>query len=173
MICTKYINSPLGELLAGATQKGICSLEYTKDERKGVNVIIENANPDNNSIKLLEQLEVELAAYFKGELKVFTVPLDTSGTPFQLEVWNKLIEIPYGTTVTYSELAKMMNSPNAVRAVGGANAKNPVMIVVPCHRVNGANGKLTGYSGGLYAKKFLLELESGKRRPVQTVLMFP
>lgn len=173
MNCSKYINSPLGNLLASASEKGICSLQYQIDEKPGLKIIKTESNPDHKGLKFLEKLELELAAYFKGELKKFTVALDPAGTEFQLEVWNKLIEIPYGTTVTYSGLAKMLNSPNAVRAVGGANSKNPIMILVPCHRVNGANGKLTGYSGGLYAKKFLLELESGKRKPVQTVLMFP
>jgi methylated-DNA-[protein]-cysteine S-methyltransferase len=101
----------------------------------------------------------ELRAYFAGVLRVFTVPLDMQGTDFQLDVWNQLLKIPYGETRSYAQVAEAIGRPKAVRAVGAANGSNPVAIVVPCHRVIGSSGKLTGYGGGLPLKKRLLELE--------------
>jgi methylated-DNA-[protein]-cysteine S-methyltransferase len=101
----------------------------------------------------------ELRAYFAGALRAFTVPLDMQGTDFQLDVWNHLLKIPYGETRSYAQVAEAIGRPKAVRAVGAANGSNPVAIVVPCHRVIGSSGKLTGYGGGLPMKKRLLELE--------------
>lgn len=107
----------------------------------------------------LNLLQHELTLYFEGKLQRFTVPLDLRGTPFQLKVWQTLLTVPYGTTVSYSEIARRVGNPRAVRAVGGANNKNPVPIVVPCHRVIGSNGGLVGYGGGLELKQRLLDLE--------------
>ena len=101
----------------------------------------------------------QLSEYFIGERKVFKLPLDQKGTSFQLKVWSALRTIPYGKTVTYSDIAKQINKPKAVRAVGTAIGKNPISIIVPCHRVIGKNGKLTGYGNGLPMKKRLLALE--------------
>jgi methylated-DNA-[protein]-cysteine S-methyltransferase len=101
----------------------------------------------------------ELHAYFAGNLRVFSVPLDMQGTEFQRSVWNHLMRIPYGETRSYAQVAEAVGRPKAVRAVGAANGSNPVAIIVPCHRVIGASGKLTGYGGGLPLKKRLLELE--------------
>ena len=101
----------------------------------------------------------ELHAYFAGNLRVFSVPLDMQGTEFQLSVWNNLVKIPYGETRSYAQVAEAVGRPKAVRAVGAANGSNPVAIIVPCHRVIGSSGKLTGYGGGLPLKKRLLELE--------------
>lgn len=101
----------------------------------------------------------QLAAYFDGTLQEFDVPLAVTGTPFQQQVWKALATIPYGETWSYRELAEAVGNPKAVRAVGLANGRNPVSIVVPCHRVVGADGSLTGYGGGLPAKRFLLDLE--------------
>jgi methylated-DNA-[protein]-cysteine S-methyltransferase len=103
----------------------------------------------------------QLAAYFAGERTGFDLPVQATGTPFQHEVWQALTEIPYGTTWSYGDLAKRIGNPAAVRAVGLANGRNPVSIVVPCHRVVGANGSLTGYGGGIERKRFLLDLERG------------
>ena len=103
----------------------------------------------------------QLAAYFAGELRAFDVPLAPTGSPWQMRVWDALREIPYGETVSYGEIARRVGAPDAPRAVGTANGSNPIAIVVPCHRVIGANGKLTGYGGGLDRKRFLLGLESG------------
>ena len=108
---------------------------------------------------VLDQTEAELREYFAGERKVFTVPVHLSGTDFQMKVWAALQEIPYGETATYGEIAARIGSPRACRAVGTANHNNPISIVVPCHRVIGANGSLTGYGGGLPVKAYLLEWE--------------
>ena len=106
----------------------------------------------------------ELDAYFKGELTAFTVPVAPRGTPFQMKVWAALLAIPHGTTISYGEQARRLGVPNASRAVGAANGRNPVSIVVPCHRVIGGNGSLTGYGGGLERKKWLLDFEAQRSR---------
>jgi len=111
------------------------------------------------SCPLLERAAAELAAYFAGERRVFTVPLAPVGTDFQLRVWAALREIPFGETTTYGEIAARIGNPRACRAVGQANNRNPLPIFIPCHRVIGAGGRLTGYAGGLEVKRRLLELE--------------
>ena len=105
----------------------------------------------------------ELDAYFSGALTVFTVPVKPEGTPFRKKVWAELARVPYGTTLSYGELAARIGSPKAARAVGGANHHNPVVILIPCHRVLGADGSLTGFGGGLDRKEFLLALERNPR----------
>ncbi len=111
---------------------------------------------------LLPEVRVQLDAYFAGELQDFDVRLATAGTPFQQQVWAALRDVPYGSTCTYGELAAAVGRPSAVRAVGAANGRNPVCVVVPCHRVVGAGGALTGYAGGLERKALLLGLEAGR-----------
>jgi methylated-DNA-[protein]-cysteine S-methyltransferase len=113
----------------------------------------------NDAHEWMIQAAKELRSYFAGILRVFRVPLDMRGTDFQLSVWNYLLRIPYGETRSYAQVAEAVGRPAAVRAVGAANGSNPVAIIVPCHRVIGSNGKLTGYGGGLPMKKRLLELE--------------
>jgi O-6-methylguanine DNA methyltransferase len=113
----------------------------------------------NDANKWMNQAANELRSYFAGVLRVFSVPLDMQGTDFQLSVWRQLVKIPYGETRSYAQVAEAIGRPKAVRAVGAANGSNPVAIVVPCHRVIGSSGKLTGYGGGLPLKKRLLELE--------------
>jgi methylated-DNA-[protein]-cysteine S-methyltransferase len=114
--------------------------------------------PDGQAFpKVAEQLE----AYFAGELTTFDVPFDLEGTPFQRQVWSALCEIPYGTTASYGDVARRIGRPTAYRAVGLANGRNPVAIIVPCHRVIGSSGTLTGYGGGLDRKRVLLDLERG------------
>lgn len=113
----------------------------------------------NDANKWMNQAADELREYFAGNLRVFRVPLDMQGTQFQLNVWNQLVRIPYGETRSYAQVAESIGKPQAVRAVGAANGSNPVAIIVPCHRVIGSSGKLTGYGGGLPLKKRLLELE--------------
>jgi methylated-DNA-[protein]-cysteine S-methyltransferase len=121
--------------------------------------------PDRASWKrdanALREPREQLLAYFEGERKAFDLSLAPTGTPFQLKVWNMLAQIPLGTTWSYSELAERIGSPKAMRAVGAANGRNPLPIVLPCHRVIGANGSLTGFGGGLPLKQFLLEHEGG------------
>jgi len=113
----------------------------------------------NDTNQWMNQATDELRAYFAGNLRIFGVPLDMQGTEFQLDVWNHLLKIPFGATRSYAQVADAIGRPHAVRAVGAANGSNPVAIIVPCHRVIGSNGKLTGYGGGLPMKKRLLELE--------------
>jgi methylated-DNA-[protein]-cysteine S-methyltransferase len=113
----------------------------------------------NDANTWIAQATEELHAYFAGKLRLFQVPLDMQGTDFQLSVWNELVKIPYGETRSYAQIAEAVRRPKAVRAVGAANGSNPVAIIVPCHRVIGSGGKLTGYGGGLPLKKRLLELE--------------
>jgi O-6-methylguanine DNA methyltransferase len=120
--------------------------------------VIEDAN-----VKPLRQASEQLERYFAGECEQFTCPLDLHGTPFQLQVWNALTRIPYGETRTYTDIAREIGHPSAVRAVGAANGANPVAIIVPCHRVIGSNGSLTGYGGGLPTKAWLLALEAHQR----------
>jgi O-6-methylguanine DNA methyltransferase len=155
--------SPVGMLAAGATDRGVCLLEFA--DAAGVPPRLARiagrralaVQPDENGV--LHRLSVELAAYFAGELRAFSVPLDLGGTPFQQRVWSELRAIPYGATRSYGEQAARLGRPGAVRAVARANGDNPVAIVVPCHRVVGADGRLTGYGGGLWRKQRLLELE--------------
>jgi methylated-DNA-[protein]-cysteine S-methyltransferase len=109
-------------------------------------------------------VHAQLDAYFAGRRRDFDVRLAPEGTPFQLRVWAALCEIPYGETISYAELARRIGNPNAVRAVGAANGRNPLPIVVPCHRVVGADGSLVGFGGGLDVKRALLDLERGKDR---------
>lgn len=115
---------------------------------------------DGTSEVILETIK-QLNEYFAGKRKEFSIPLIFSGTPFQCRVWTELMKIPYGTTISYAELARRIDNPKAVRAVASANATNPISILVPCHRVIGSDHKLTGYGGGLETKQKLLELENG------------
>jgi len=109
--------------------------------------------------KPLQNYLDQLASYFDGQLKRFTLTVEPAGTPFQQQVWDALLDIPYGDTISYGELARRIGNPNACRAVGAANGRNPISIIIPCHRVIGSNGKLTGYGGGMANKVWLLEHE--------------
>lgn len=114
------------------------------------------------SDKILDQARRELDAYFAGRLKAFETPVAPKGTPFQLRAWEALRKIPYGATRSYGEQARAVGSPNAFRAVGSANGRNPISIIIPCHRVIGANGSLTGFGGGMDRKQLLLDLEQAQ-----------
>ncbi len=159
----KRIETPLGTMIACATLDGICMLEFSDrkalpTELKQISTffnatIIQGENPHFNI------LEKELEEYFKGELKEFKVPLAPVGTDFQKQVWEVLRGIPYGTTRSYQEQALILGNPKAVRAVANANGLNKISIIIPCHRVIGSDGKLTGYGGGIWRKQKLLELE--------------
>jgi AraC family transcriptional regulator of adaptative response/methylated-DNA-[protein]-cysteine methyltransferase len=162
-----WIRSPLGPLVAGATAAGICLLEFS--DRRMLEAQFATVRrlfrapvvPGSND--RLQQLEGELAAYFAGTLREFTVPLCYPGTPFQQQVWEQLLAIPYGETRSYQALASAVGSPQAVRAVGRANGQNRIAIVIPCHRVINKSGSLCGYGGGLRRKQFLLDLERANR----------
>lgn len=163
MILISRLTTPIGPMFACATEKGICLLEFVdrrmletefkelQQRLKAPIIMGENEH--------LRQVKKELTAYFKGVLKDFTVPLDTPGTEFQQSVWESLKSIPYGTTTSYQAQARSIAKEKAVRAVASANGHNRVAIIIPCHRVIGKNGNLTGYGGGLERKAWLLRHE--------------
>ncbi len=163
----RYVESPLGSLIIGATSQGCCLLEFK--DRYGESEINSRykkwyqVDCVKGSHPTLDRLENELKEYFNGKLCDFSIPLDLRGTNFEKSVWNELLKIPYGETVSYGDIAKTIGNPTASRAVGRANGNNPVAIVVPCHRVIASNGTLHGYGGGLWRKEKLLALESKKK----------
>ena len=148
-------SSPLGELLLVSDGESVTGVYY-EDHRRGP---AHGANWRRDAAPF-KQVQDELAAYFAGELQAFTVSLAPRGSEFQREVWNELRRIPPGKTLTYAALAARVGRPKAIRAVGAANARNPISIIVPCHRVIGSNGELTGYAGGLERKEWLLRHEA-------------
>ena len=170
-------STPIGAMFACATEKGICLLEFTdrktleaqfKDIRKQLNAVI---LPGKN--RHLSQVQKELKEYFEGERKEFSVAMDLQGTDFRKQVWQELTNIPYGKTRTYKEQSIALNNLKAIRAVASANGANKVAIIIPCHRVVGSDGALTGYAGGLHRKKWLLDFEKrNSNQPVQKELEF-
>ena len=158
----KYLNvkTPVGLLKIIASQKGVRAILWQDDDPKRVKILDGVEEDKNNPILLKARTQLE--RYFAGGLRKFTLPLDMEGTEFQRQVWRALLEIPFGETRSYGDIAKRIKRPLACRAVGAANGKNPVSIMVPCHRVIGASGKLTGFAGGLDIKSKLLALESTK-----------
>lgn len=153
-----YLETPLGLLELMATDQGICQVIYCGDKSSSEQKIRSNVNA------MTSQGKQELAEYFSGQRQKFTVPLDAQGTPFQQTVWHCLTQIPFGAVKAYGEIAKIINKPKASQAVGGANGRNPIAIIVPCHRVIGANGSLTGYAGGLERKLWLLNHEGNNMK---------
>jgi methylated-DNA-[protein]-cysteine S-methyltransferase len=153
------IESPLGPLLLAADYAGLRQILFVNGRHP--------AHPDpswtENPAIFTETIR-QLHAYFAGKLEQFDLSLAPEGTPFQLDVWRRLCDIPFGETISYGELARRIGNPNASRAVGLANGSNPIPIVIPCHRVIGSNGKLTGYGGGLPIKEKLLALERRQLR---------
>jgi methylated-DNA-[protein]-cysteine S-methyltransferase len=153
------MESPIGPLLLAAEDAGLRSIEFVNGRRPA------HPDPDwHEDPERLQEPARQLRAYFAGELETFDLPLAPAGTSFQLAVWRSLCEIPYGETISYGELARRLGNPKASRAVGLANGANPLPIVIPCHRVIGSNGKLTGYGGGLPIKEKLLALERRQLR---------
>jgi len=151
------LDSPVGELLLTSNGEAITGLFM--EEHKGEAKPINDWRRDDG---MFREAARQLRAYFAGELTEFDLPVATKGTEFQRRVWAELQKIPYGSTINYGELARRTGNPKASRAVGAANGDNPISIIIPCHRVIGSNGKLTGYGGGIERKKFLLEFEAGK-----------
>lgn len=158
-LLTQQFNSPLGPMTLAASAQGLCGVWFEgqrhgpSDERlRGFTSV--TAHP------LLQDASAQLRAYFAGDLNRFDLPLDLSaGTAFQQSVWQALLQIPSGRNQSYGDLARQLTKPKAVRAVGAAVGRNPVSIIVPCHRVLGTGGQLTGYAGGLWRKQALLQLE--------------
>jgi methylated-DNA-[protein]-cysteine S-methyltransferase len=153
---SKEIDSPVGRLRLVASDAGLAAILWENDDPNRVRL----ADPiERNDHPVLLETERQLREYFDGQRKVFDLRLDFNGTQFQREVWAALLTIPYGETRSYAQIARQIGRPDAVRAVGAANGKNPISIVAPCHRVIGSTGKLTGFAGGLENKAFLLAHE--------------
>ena len=152
MIWHAYAPAPIGNLLLVADEEGLLRIEFPPA-----------SPPDGASLdeKRLTPVIREIAEFFAGRRKTFDVPLALRGTAFQLDVWRALLRIPYGETRSYAEIAKSIGRPTATRAVGAANGANPIPIIVPCHRVIGSNGSLTGFGGGIDVKRWLLNFEAG------------
>ena len=150
MIYQKIVKTPIGD---------ICILE---ENNKIIGLTLDNEKYcyKEKNTEILNETEKQLNEYFCGKRKNFNVPINPKGTEFQKQVWNELLKIPYGQTVTYKRIAQKIEKPNAARAVGMANHNNPIAIIVPCHRVVGSNSKLVGYAFGLERKQFLLDLEN-------------
>jgi methylated-DNA-[protein]-cysteine S-methyltransferase len=152
----KFVASPIGPLKLVASDEGLVAILWENDNPRRVRLSELIERPEQS---ILIRTETELAEYFAGKRDVFTVPLDMRGTKFQRQVWEVLLGIPFGETRTYGQLANQLGNPKATRAVGAANGRNPLAILVPCHRVIGFSGELTGFAGGLDAKAHLLRLE--------------
>ncbi len=155
-LSTLRVGSPLGTLAITGRAEGVSAISFVDDAPL--------SPPDAETLPVLAQCAAELAEYFAGTRRAFTVPLNLAGTAFQMRVWAALQAIPYGETRTYMDLARLLGDEKAVRAVGAANGQNPVAVIVPCHRVIGSDGSLTGYAGGLWRKEWLLAHEG---RPIQ------
>ena len=166
IITVSRILTPLGPMLAGATEEGICLLEFV--DRRMLETQIKrlkkllNAELVPGTNKHFDILATQLQEYFKKKRKHFDVPLQIPGTDFQIKVWDELMKIPFGITRSYKDQAIALNNPKAVRAVARANGENRIAIIIPCHRVIGSNGELVGYGGGVWRKQYLLELEKHK-----------
>ena len=155
-VCFDCIESPLGMLRLAATPAGLASISFTDEAGMpppGRGWVRDPASP------VLGRAAAQLVEYFAGQRRVFDLPLAPSGTPFQLAVWNAIATVPTGETISYTELARRAGHPGSFRAVGAATGRNPLAIVVPCHRIVGADGSLTGYAGGLARKRALLAFE--------------
>ena len=156
-LCYKEMKSPVGKLKLVASSNALVAVLWEKERPNRVKLGTMNLDPQH---PILIEAERQLAEYFAGERIRFDLPLQLNGTEFQKKVWQALRDIPFGKTKSYQDLARAVGSPKASRAVGAANGKNPLSIVVPCHRVVGANGALTGFAGGLATKAALLALEA-------------
>ncbi|MDL2308124.1 methylated-DNA--[protein]-cysteine S-methyltransferase [Bacteroidales bacterium OttesenSCG-928-B11] len=161
-----FFDTDLGTMVAGATDKGICMFEFADNkllefELKQLATLLKSPLTQD-SASHLDMLNNQLKEYFDKERRDFNIPLDLVGTEFQKQAWLSLLQIPYGSTISYAKQAELLGKPSAVRAVANANSKNKISILLPCHRVIGTNGTLTGYGGGIWRKKKLLELEGLK-----------
>jgi methylated-DNA-[protein]-cysteine S-methyltransferase len=152
----KFITSPVGKLKLVASDKGLVAILWENDNPRRVPL---TSSMEDDQQKILVEVERQLNQYFAGERRSFSLPLDMKGTPFQKDVWEALLSIPFGETRSYGQLAKQIGRSSASRAVGAANGRNPISIIVPCHRVIGSSGKLTGFAGGLETKATLLDME--------------
>jgi methylated-DNA-[protein]-cysteine S-methyltransferase len=153
MIYYNYIDTPSGELEISADDVGLISVLFVNTNKRNL------IKKETSSHPILSETEHQLNAYFNNTLKTFDLPLSLNGTEFQKRVWNQLKAIPFGKTISYLELAKQLGDEKCIRAAASANGKNPISIIIPCHRVIGSNGALVGYSGNIERKIFLLKHE--------------
>jgi O-6-methylguanine DNA methyltransferase len=162
-IFLSQIETPIGEMTAGVSDTGVHLLEFYNPDRIKKQISFQKkcggANIKEKNHHVHDQLINELEEYFDGNRNSFSVPVQPAGTEFQQKVWNRLQEIPFGKTESYETITNSLGNPKAIRAVAAANGQNPIAILIPCHRVIGKNGKLTGYAGGLKRKRFLLSHE--------------
>jgi methylated-DNA-[protein]-cysteine S-methyltransferase len=156
----KVMDSPVGKLKLVASDKGLVAILWEDDNPRRVRL---GELVEDEKQLVLRETERQLKEYFEGKRRSFSVALDMRGTRFQNDVWEALLAIPFGETRSYGQLAKQLGNPKATRAVGAANDRNPISIIVPCHRVIGSSGRLTGFAGGLDTKAHLLELEAATR----------
>ena len=158
------LSTPLGKIRVAGHSKGICRISFYSSLAADWPLWFQrhfSSLPEKTSFPLLEEAAWQLREYFSGKRSAFDLPLDLEGTSFQLGVWEELLKIPYGSSLSYAGIARRIGNPRASRAVGAAAARNPLPIIVPCHRVIGSSGKLVGFTGGLPIKERLLELEKG------------
>jgi methylated-DNA-[protein]-cysteine S-methyltransferase len=165
-LCHRWVDTSIGRLLLVASPAGLRAITFERNGRPADPP--ERSNPAGGGA--LEEAARQLGDYFERRRRHFDLPLDSGGTPFQRRVWEALRKIPYGEKRSYGEIAREVGRPDATRAVGAANGANPLPIVVPCHRVVGADGSLTGFGGGLEVKRFLLDLEGAIAQPLLFVL---
>ncbi len=144
-----YYTSPIGLIEVGGTDTALTSLYFVETRRQDAPL----------STALLDETLCQLDDYFAGKRRIFDLPLEPAGTPFQRSVWAQLLAISYGSTASYQQIAEALGNPKAIRAVGAANGRNPISLIIPCHRIIGSNGKLIGYGGGLWRKQWLLQHE--------------
>lgn len=156
---SKTMASPVGKLKLIATDKGLAAILWENDKPGRVRL---NPLSEDKKHPILQETEEQLKEYFNGKRKIFSVKLDPKGTGFQNKVWRALRTIPFGETRSYGQIARQIGNVKAMRAVGAANGRNPISIIVPCHRVIGASGQLTGFAGGLETKEHLLSLEGNQ-----------
>ncbi|WDS35993.1 methylated-DNA--[protein]-cysteine S-methyltransferase [Pseudoxanthomonas sp.] len=164
----RHIPSPVGPLLIVASDTGLHAIEFPSNRHP----VKHGSSWQPGDHAVLRETQAQLDAYFAGTLKAFDLPLAPHGTDFQEQVWTMLASIPYGSTWSYADLAIALGKPTATRAVGAANGRNPLPIVLPCHRVIGSNGALTGFGGGLPTKEFLLQLEGALPATAQRSMLF-
>lgn len=162
-IFKQNIETPIGTLVACATEENLCLLQFS--DNKKLDAILKNISRHlqmeivEKENALLKKLEIQLQEYFNGKRTIFSIPMSPIGTDFQKSVWKVLQDVPYGKTISYQEQSILLHNPKAIRAVANANGQNKIVILLPCHRIIGTNGSLTGYSAGIWRKQKLLELE--------------
>jgi len=162
------VSTPLGPVMVAGDPTGVKLITFMKGDGE--------RRPESSWKRdpgALRRASNEIRAYFAGELEEFEMKLSLEGTPFQKRVWKAVARVPYGKTASYGQIARRLGKPDACRAVGAANGSNPIPIVIPCHRIIGSTGKLTGYGGGLWIKEALLKLENGGRQPPRQRGLFP